>query len=215
MREAWLRVVDSLLRPARPRLAECRAEAERMAQAFASERARAVADCERRIEALRAEVFAAKNGVVTASMTALEREWRRLSRGDRDGELMDIWARIAPRSWVDRKRWRDAPQLETAVLLAADPEGVEQAEDAIGGARVRWRPLGEDFEGMPELVGGHLLDETVQAAVLARFPERPHLARAVALAARVDARRYYDVWRAGYVVGGSDDSSVTLELPEA
>lgn len=218
MRSDWLGLVDSLLRPARPRLAECRAEGERIAAELAAKRARALADCEARIEALRSEVFAARDGVVTAKMTALEREWRRVSRGDRDGELMEIWSRIAPEAWLDEKRWRDAPpaaQLETAILLASDADGVERAEraarKAMDGWRIRWRPLGDDFAGMPELVGGRLVDEAVHAATLERFPDRPHLARSVALAARADARRYFDVWSAGYVLGAED----TLEVPTA
>jgi hypothetical protein len=214
MREDWTRLVDSLLRPARPRLEECRADAERIAADIAGKRARARAECEARIESLRAQVFAARDGVVTAQMTALEREWRRLSRGDRDGDLMNVWSRIAPARWIDQKRWRDAPQLETAVLLASDPDGVELAEETLMKAdspppRIRWRPLGADFEKMPALVGGSLLDEGIHDAVLARFPDRPHLARAVALAARANARRYFDVWRAGYVLGADD----TLEFP--
>jgi hypothetical protein len=216
MREDWTRLVDSLLRPVRPRLDECRGEAERVAADLAGKRARALADCEVRIESLRAQVFAAKDGVVTAQMTALEREWRRLSRGDRDGELMQVWSRIAPARWVDQKRWRDAPQLETAVLLASDPDGVELAEETLMKSRpsrppprIRWRPLGADFEGMPALIGGSVLDDGIHDAVLARFPDRPHLARAIAIAARANARRYFDIWRAGYVLGGED----TLEFP--
>lgn len=231
MREDWIGLVDSLLRPARTRLAECRAEGERVAAELATARMRAAADCEHRIEALRAEVFAARDGVVTAKMTALEREWRRLARGDRDGDLMTIWARITPPSWLDRKRWRDAPpdaQLEAAILLASDPDGVERAEHALHALhaltnhRIRWRPLGPDFEGMPALVLRDAAvaseiapDPHVHDAVLARFPDRPHLARAVALAARVDARHCYDLWRTGYVLGPPDDGSITLAFPSA
>jgi hypothetical protein len=95
-------------------------------------------------------------------MTELEREWRQLSRRDSDSGLMDLWARIAPRSWIDRKCWRDAPaaaQLNAAIALASDPDGVEAAEaaaTALGatlerwkapiGRRIRWRPYDQDFD---------------------------------------------------------------------
>src|SRR5262245_39454376 len=111
MREPWLKLVDGVLRPVRPRLEFCVRERERYIaerQVAADQRTRAVAACVARIEAARAEVFAAGDGVVSTRMTALEREWRALSRSDDDGTLMDLWARIAPSTWIDRKRWRDA-----------------------------------------------------------------------------------------------------------
>jgi SAM-dependent methyltransferase len=46
----------------------------------ADTRAQALADCERRIEDARAAVLAANDGVVTARMTTLEREWRTLAQ---------------------------------------------------------------------------------------------------------------------------------------
>jgi len=129
---------------------------------FASEQSRAIANCVARIEAIRAEVFAANDGVVTSRMTALEAEWRRLSRSDPDGGMMDLWARIAPSTWIDRKRWRGsdaATRVDAAVALASDVEGVEAAEAAIdalrAGTRVRWclyhhdRP---DFDGTAALL---------------------------------------------------------------
>jgi hypothetical protein len=48
-----------------------------------SERARALADLERRINDARAIVFAKGDGVVTRLMTDLEREWRTLSSSAR------------------------------------------------------------------------------------------------------------------------------------
>ena len=51
----------------------------------ASERARALADIERRINDARATVFAKGDGVVTRLMTDLEREWRALSHAEREG----------------------------------------------------------------------------------------------------------------------------------
>lgn len=212
-------LVDVVLRPARPGLGACRDVAERMGADVAARRTRALTECQERIEAARVDVFAARDGVVTANMTLLEREWRRISRGDPEGEAMDVWARIAPPAWLDRKRWRGTPApIEAAVLLAADVDGVEVAERAF--AHVTWRPIGADWDGMPALVeraigGASLLDETVHAAMRARFPERPHLARAVALAARADARTYWDLWRSGYVLGAVDGASATLEFPPA
>ena len=47
-----------------------------------SERARALADIERRINEARATVFANDDGVVTKLMTDLEREWRTVARGE-------------------------------------------------------------------------------------------------------------------------------------
>lgn len=121
-----------------------------------------------RIEGARAAVFAAKSGVVTSRMTDLEREWRMLSRPDPEGALMDLWARIAPPSWLDRKRWRDSDpdtQLDAAIALAADVEGIEAAESAIDslrvalagwgtriGARIRWRSSEHDAEVTPGLL---------------------------------------------------------------
>ena len=169
MRDSWMKLVGCVLRPARPRLEKCLVERGRYLEArrlLDDERARAIASCTARIEALRAEVFAANDGVVTARMTELEREWRRLSRSDRDGASMDLWARIAPPAWIDRKRWRDADpsaQLDAAVVLASDPEGVEAAEAAASalrttlassgvtiGPRIRWRSFEHDFDGIAE-----------------------------------------------------------------
>jgi len=113
-------------------------------------------------------VFAENDGIVTRRMTDLEREWRRLSRSDPDGRLMDLWTRVAPVSWVDRKRWRDsepAAQLDATIALAADVEGVETAESAIGalrvalaawgipiGFRMRWRSFEHDSDRTTELL---------------------------------------------------------------
>lgn len=171
MRDFWLKLVAGVLRPVRPRLEACLRERDRHLEAsriLAEERARAIARSVARIETLRAEVFAAKDGVVTPQMTESEREWRWLSRPDPDGELMDFWARIAPRSWIDRKRWRDSDavaRVDAAALLASDVEAIEAAEAAVDalrvalaawgtpiGARVRWRSFERDFEGIPELL---------------------------------------------------------------
>jgi hypothetical protein len=148
MRDSWLELVDCVLRPARPHLERCMREREEHLAArrlVDEERARAIASCERRIESARAVVFAANDGVVGARMTNLEREWRLLSRPDPERGLMDSWARIAPASWIDRKRWRDdrpASRLDAAIALAADAEGVEAAEGAIGSFREALAPWG-------------------------------------------------------------------------
>jgi hypothetical protein len=135
---------------------------------LAEERARAIADCERRINDARRAVFETNDGVVTSRMTDLEREWRRHSRQDPEDGLMDFWARIAPASWIDRKRWRGcapASRLEAAIALAADAENVEAAEEALGllrstlaahgisvGARIRWRWFERDAETIAVLL---------------------------------------------------------------
>lgn len=171
MRDSWLTLVDCVLRPRRPDLERCLRERERHLASrhlVAEERARAIAACERRIEAARAAVFAANDGIVTERMTALEREWRMLSRRDPDAGLMDLWARIAPASWIDRKPWRGSDavaQLDSAIALAADVGGVEAAEAAIGslrvalqawgieiGSRLRWRASEHDSDCITELL---------------------------------------------------------------
>jgi hypothetical protein len=165
MHSSWQEVVDAVLRPARPQLERCLAGRETHLAArrlAAEERTRAIAVCERRIETCRAAVFAANDGIVPWRMTELEREWRLLSRPDPDGGLMDLWARIAPPSWVDRKRWQDTEairRLDAAIALAADVDGVEAAESAIRslraalaawgtpvGSQVRWCLLEQDSE---------------------------------------------------------------------
>lgn len=171
MRDSWLKLLDHVLRPSRPLLARSLAERERYAEdqeRTARRRAAALKDCEARIEAARSEVFAAGTGVVGARMTELEREWRLLSRPDPDAGLMDLWARIAPSHWIDRKRWRDSPpeaRLDAALALASDPEGVEEAERAVDelrdalaawetpiGARIRWCLTADDFDGTARLL---------------------------------------------------------------
>jgi hypothetical protein len=153
VREAWLELVGAVLLPARPHLERCLRERElHLARERRSitRQAQALADCQARIERVRAAVLAARDGVVTSEMTSLEREWRALSRSDHDGKLMDLWARVAPPAWIDRKLWRDsdpAMQLDAAIALAADAEGVVAAEAAVGSLRVAlaaWgTPVGE------------------------------------------------------------------------
>ena len=158
MRSTWQEVVDSLLRPARPHLERCLGARDAHVseqRRFASERSRAIEDCERAIEHARAAIFDADDGVVPTVMTDLERRWRKLSRPDTERGWMDLWARVAPPSWTDRKRWRGTEgelRLDAALALAADVDGVEAAEAAIGslrsalaswgtsvGTRIRWR----------------------------------------------------------------------------
>ena len=268
MHQAWLKIVGRVLRPARPRLKECRRELDRHLEArrlVAERRAQAIARCVAEIETARAEVFAAQDGVVTSRMTELEREWRRLSRTDRDGELMELWARLVPPAWLDRKRWRDsapAAQVDAAIALASDVEGVEAAEAALGAlrvalaasgtsipSRVRWTSFERDFEGTAELLAKPLraaldalsvhdhasvaldraraLERDVHETARAGFPERVHLARALAHAAFVDcvwraagldARMnpvtpLSELWRRGYVVSAIDERAVTLGIP--
>jgi hypothetical protein len=218
MRDYWLSIVDRLLSPERPKLAHCLAAREghlALRQQAGETRARAIADCERRIERERAVVFAANDGVVGATMTELEREWRILSRSDPDHGLMDLWARIAPPSWMDRKRWRDsepARRLDAAIVLASDPNGVDDAEAAVRGLR-RWFTFGLKVRfcfvpkdrfvaslleapirgARPTLASSSALalrarrlERDVRAAVRGRFPERPALARGLGRAAYLD-----------------------------
>jgi hypothetical protein len=234
VRDAWLELVDTVLRPARPHRERCLRERELHVAArrlIAEGRARAIAGCVARIESARAAIFAANDGVVPARMRDLEREWQRHARVDLDGGVMDLWARVAPPAWMDRKRWRDsepAAQIDAAVALASDVEGVEAAEAAIValrvalaawgtpiGARIRWRMRAHDFERTAELLAAPLgathgvhtvalerakrLEEDVLAAAHARFPERPLLERALGHAALVDA-----VWRAASLSGRPD-----------
>jgi hypothetical protein len=79
---------------------------------------------------------------------------------------MDLWARIAPAPWLDRKPWRDSEptaRLDTAIALAADMDGVIAAEAAVAslraalapwrtaiGARLRWRPFERDSDCVTE-----------------------------------------------------------------
>src|SRR5688572_24953896 len=104
MRESWLKLVDQVWRPERRHLESCRRARDLHLDArrpLSRVRARALAECELRIERARAEVFAADDGVVTSSMTVLEREWLALSKKDADGEMMELWACIAPSAWLD------------------------------------------------------------------------------------------------------------------
>ena len=125
-------------------------------------------------------MFEAKDGVVSSRMTDLEREWRTLSRPDPDAGLMDLWARIAPPSWLDRKRWRDSEpsaRLDAAIALAADVEGVEAAESAVAslrvaleawgtpiGARIRWRSFEREPDPTTPLLAEPLLAAPLRAA---------------------------------------------------
>jgi hypothetical protein len=182
--DSWLQLVGVVLRPVRPHLEACLRERERYLTAerrLAERRVLALEDCQARIESLRATVFEANDGVVTSRMTELEREWRALSRSDLDGRLMDLWARVAPHPWIDRKLWRDsdpAEQLDAAIALAADAEGIDTAERAIGslraalapwgiriGSRIRWRSFESDFDRMVALLAEplHAANEALSA----------------------------------------------------
>jgi len=165
MQDSWLELIDRVLRPARPQREQCLRERDRHQAAtelVADERARAIKSCEARIEAARKAVFQANDGVIPSLMTELEREWRKISRSDPDQGLMDLWARIAPPAWIDRKLWRDSDstaKLDAAVALASDVDGVEAAESAIAalrgalaawgtpiGQRIRWRAFERDVD---------------------------------------------------------------------
>jgi hypothetical protein len=237
MSDVWLDLTGILLRPARPRLARCMAERERHVaerKRVADERLRAISACERRIELARAAVFAASDGVVGAKMTDLEREWRSLAKVDPDGGVMDLWARIAPPEWHDRKLWRDGPaidRVDLAVALASDVQGIQDAETAVGRLRAAYAKEGFEIE---ERISWRFFDhdralfvttfreppprirEDVRDAVLARFSDRPLLARDVGYLATqkgdaVEAVRA--LWRTGYGIQSLDARGVTLEIP--
>jgi hypothetical protein len=203
MRESWLTLVESVLRPARPlvdRMSEERARHVESRKRSVEARSRAIKHCESRIEAAREQVFLADTGVVGALMTDLEREWRTLSRPDPDAGMMDLWTRIAPPAWADRKRWRDGrrtvdadAQLDVALALAADVDGVEKAEAAVDalrtalapfgvrlGAQIRWRAFERDFAGTEAFLSWPLL--TACEALGARDGGAHALARAKAFA---------------------------------
>ena len=195
-----------MLVPARPGLERCLRAREPLLAARAlvsAERGRAVARCVADIERARTAVFEAQDGVVTARMTELEREWRRLSRPDPDAGCMDLWALVAPASWIDRKRWRDAEprgqaRFDAATALAADVEGVEAAESAVLGwraalaafathigERVRWRAFEHDAEVVAPLLAEPL--RIARAALAAVGGEAVVVERAQRLEGEVHA----------------------------
>jgi hypothetical protein len=149
----WLELLDRVLRPARPGLSRCLAERSRhLERGRDADAARALelSACEQRIIEARAAVFAAADGVVSAGMTELERQWRRLARLRAEQGMMELWASLSPASWIDHKRFRDSPParwLDAAVALAADVEGVERAEQAVVALRLRLAPFGKQLAG--------------------------------------------------------------------
>jgi len=131
-------VLAGVLRPARSRQAEVEevvAALERATLAERTARHNAIAGCIDRIEALRAEVFAAGTGLVPVEMTELERTYLGLVGEARSADrraASRLWNDLAPPSW----RTRPAPATVVAVVaLTSDPEGVDAAEAAI--ARLR------------------------------------------------------------------------------
>lgn len=205
LREPWLELVDLLLLPRRTSASAFESAREELLatrRRSAEGRARALAACERRIEAARAIVFAANDGVIGAHMTDLERQWRILSRPDADAGMMDLWARIAPPPWLDRKRWRDsAPEarVDAAIALASDPDGVERAEAAALElrrvlepwgvtlpARLRWRAFEADAPLVAALFDAPL--RAAEAALEASDLRRSARERAIAIRDEVRAR---------------------------
>lgn len=203
VRDSWSSLVGlvglmeqrrSLLRPSRPRLDACLRAREAHVESrrvLGQRRARIIAECEARIVAAREEIFAAHDGVVTSRMTDLEREWRLLSRQDPDNGLMDLWASVVPTTWLDRKRWRDsdrAAQLDMAIALASDTDGVDEAERAIDvlraslattgtlvGRRTKWRPDGVDYPDTVALLSNSVA--VAREALAKREGERVVVAR--------------------------------------
>jgi hypothetical protein len=149
--------------------------------ARAEERLVRIRKCEERIRGARAVVFAADDGRIGWTMGDLEREWRLLSRPDPDACMMDLWARVAPRSWLDSKKWRGsepAMWLDAALALASDPDGVDAAEAAAlslcrnapgksVAPRVRWQMGSRDSSHVASLYGP-LVEELVGVAIADR-----------------------------------------------
>ena len=199
MQNAWLELLSSetrsaVLAPQRQRLALCLEERARHVEAQKSRaeaRARAIAACEARIERARADIFRANDGVVSREMTALEREWRLLARRDPDAGMMDLWSRVAPPSWIDQKRWRSsapAAQVDAAVALASDVEGIEEAEAAIAELRDALAPFGVTLGAS---IGFRMMDRDADttSSLLARVLD---VARAELVDAGVDAPRVFE-----------------------
>lgn len=207
MGEAWSKLIERVLEPERRHLAHCdeaRARWERMHRVDSEARSNALRACEARIEELRAEVFAASDGVVPARMTELEREWRWRARHDNEAELVALWAHVLPPlaspSWVDRKAWRDSEReswVEAAIALAADIDNVQAAEAAIERLRelvlpyglalprrTRWRLMAQEGPGAPQLFEGALEH--------ARSACPPSEKDAIFVAADGESRRVYD-----------------------
>ncbi len=201
MNALWTDLIGAILKPARPRLAVCRTRADahlREQRRIDERRAQALAECRARIEDARATVFATGDGVVRADMTALEREWRTLSRGERsfDERTLATWSAIAPRHWAERLRFTSSGDLatdtEAAVVLASDPNGVEQAEAAarrlVPEASVTWHVsaaptiarASEHLDDVLRALTDAIAPSYGGAALLARAEER---ARAVSAAA--------------------------------
>lgn len=202
MQSEWLQILERVLRPERPLIGVCAQARDQFVaerQAADAARAEAIATCEQRIHDGRAAVFAANDGVVPASMTELEREWRRLSRRDPDEHLMDLWARMAPPTWHDRKHWRHGrpgTRGDLAVALAADVAGVEAAEAAATalreslavwgvevGPRTGFRLLEADGDATTERLAAPL--EAATNALAARADEQATLFRMAEMAAGI------------------------------
>lgn len=241
MRNTWLEVLDRVLKPARPDLARCQEIRERdrsLRKASVDALGARMASCEARINAMRHDVFTSNDGVVGKRMTELEREWRLLHERSSDLGMMDLWAQVAPASWIDRKRWRDsaAPlRLDAMIALASDVENVEKVEAAVHvlmpKARVRWRMLEKDNETAVELLGPTNGERSgfevrVHTAAIERFPERPGLARDITHAALVERMSQLasgktprgvcalkEIWMSGYVISEASERNVVVEIP--
>lgn len=210
MAAPWTELADGILRPTRPWLARTRARAEAhlaRERRAAERRAEALAACRARIEDERSRVFEAGNGVVNARMTTLEREWRSLAHEPHSprARALALWNELAPPRWADRLRGANDAEwnVEHAIALASDPEGVERAEacartlaQALApwgltvGTAVHWRvasdlhadPIGSWLEAPRAAATDALANVYGGAALLAR-------ARAVGETVRAGADR--------------------------
>lgn len=178
----WDRIVNGVLRPARPRLDRC-VEAHRAYLAAVADRthghARTLADIENRLSRARERVFAEGSGKVPAEITAIEREWLAAARNPAPArELETLWRQVAPERWLDGAR--PMPEgAEAVVTLASDPDGVEAAERAAHDLREALVPWGVTLgTGVHWVVSRELTfalrAEELFAAPLAACAEAPH-----------------------------------------
>lgn len=139
MESSFHDLARTLLRPTPTRLEHCWAIAaaqQARRRKGTEERTRRLAECERRIEAARARVFAAADGVVREEMTSLEREWRTLAQGLRldPSDVAMLWRAVAPRGSSAALPLRDGTDGErgwdAVIALASDPDGVAKAESS-------------------------------------------------------------------------------------
>lgn len=167
-------MISGVLRPERPELARCLEATRRWRErrgADRRERMRALADCERRIVEARGRVFAAKDGVVTAEMTALEREWRELARGE-DATVAELRRELPAGTPVTALPARGVDPAVAAVTLASDPAGVAAVERAAAALKSALEPWEVAVGGRLEWELGATIAIATTSAELLAAPTR-------------------------------------------